>query len=480
MDSSDSNSLFSLSDNEIGNELSQRLEYLTQGLNELLNKLFDKDFIPETNAYIATLSGSRIFLYKDDEIISLEKIYPQPPVTFEKVRTYEDIREELGTFLNVPLSDIYTQAVYGNPRDFNKHGIVPVIIIITKELDRYMCLKYFYERLCFASEKLFNSIRHRFEVFQTDEIINIGLEFFISKGTNKDASENTPHLPNLHFINKISALTYESKNCDANIAFVLDEVKMSVIFHKTVTLNDENSRQIRKILEMAKDDLCLVVNCIWNKDVIIPRYEIIGLADSSSIKSDIIFKIKGHMQWDLYYVGKPALTYKYGRYMILYDNPFDEDSFKTIVKKALKTTKVNTQRLAKIMSEALKQKDGTTLIITKNALDEADRLCSAKRGIKIGELNLAKKSNMKIIENVTSIDGAIILSECGNCYGIGVILDGEAVIKGSLARGARYNSAINYISLKKRAGERYAAVIISEDKTYDIITTEQSFAYLTK
>ena len=45
------------------------------------------------------------------------------------------------------------------------------------------------------------------------------------------------------------------------------------------------------------------------------------------------------------------------------------------------------------------------------------------------------------------------------CYGFGVILDGEARIKGERARGARYNSACNYI-----AGKNECAIIISEDK----------------
>ena len=71
---------------------------------------------------------------------------------------------------------------------------------------------------------------------------------------------------------------------------------------------------------------------------------------------------------------------------------------------------------------------------------------------------------------VTSIDGAVLLDlEC-TCYGVGVILDGEAKSKGNLSRGARYNSALTFLDGKKG----YMAVVVSEDRTIDIIVKDQN------
>lgn len=44
-----------------------------------------------------------------------------------------------------------------------------------------------------------------------------------------------------------------------------------------------------------------------------------------------------------------------------------------------------------------------------------------------------------------SIDGAALVDFDGCCHGFGVILDGKAQVKGDMGKGARHNSAGNYI-----------------------------------
>ena len=72
----------------------------------------------------------------------------------------------------------------------------------------------------------------------------------------------------------------------------------------------------------------------------------------------------------------------------------------------------------------------------------------------------------KLIRSLTSIDGALIISPEGICYAIGAILDGEALCKGSTARGARYNSIVTYVQWKKSG---VLAIVISEDQSVDYI-----------
>lgn len=61
---------------------------------------------------------------------------------------------------------------------------------------------------------------------------------------------------------------------------------------------------------------------------------------------------------------------------------------------------------------------------------------------------------------MSSIDGAVICDIDGNCYAIGVILDGKASSKGNISRGARFNSTISYVDSRS---EKVVGFIISED-----------------
>lgn len=77
--------------------------------------------------------------------------------------------------------------------------------------------------------------------------------------------------------------------------------------------------------------------------------------------------------------------------------------------------------------------------------------------------------------SITNIDGAAMLDKSGTCHGFGVILDGECVVKGNPSRGARFNSAYNYIAARKMARQSAVAIVISEDRTMDVITTLDKF-----
>ena len=187
---------------------------------------------------------------------------------------------------------------------------------------------------------------------------------------------------------------------------------------------------------------------------------ILGL--SSNIKHfECEIDIIGYMHWTIK-LDKFLLCYKSGEYHL--------SELNTTSKPYLNKLDVNYQNqfmIDTVINEAKKQRHGTLIIITdsKTALDETERLSNYGRGIRIKKINLYKKTN--IIMNISSINGALIMDTNCNCYGIGIILDGNAVSKGNMARGARFNSAINYVENKKLEGKNVLAVIISEDKTID-------------
>ena len=89
-----------------------------------------------------------------------------------------------------------------------------------------------------------------------------------------------------------------------------------------------------------------------------------------------------------------------------------------------------------LIEAASKQQQGTMVVISTDAEDEANRL--AKQSTLIEAIPL----NASLVNAVPGIDGAILLGTDGKCYALGVILDGVANEQGNPARGARYNSAL--------------------------------------
>lgn len=129
----------------------------------------------------------------------------------------------------------------------------------------------------------------------------------------------------------------------------------------------------------------------------------------------------------------------------------------------------NVSAIANIIGEAAKQPHGTSILIMEDAQSETERLCYANRGIKIKKVCLSNKSWM--IKNFSSIDGAILLDLHCNCWGIGVVLDGRAVIQGDISRGARYNSVYNYILSRECHEKVCIGIILSEDGLVNIVST---------
>ena len=118
------------------------------------------------------------------------------------------------------------------------------------------------------------------------------------------------------------------------------------------------------------------------------------------------------------------------------------------------------ERLWDVVLEASRQKSGTILVITTEALAEADRLklqCTLIEPVPLTPL---------ITRLVTAIDGAVLLDPEGYCYSIGVILDGKASGNGDSTRGARYNSAVRYVA---SSAHPCMAIVVSEDGMVDVI-----------
>lgn len=459
-------SIFSLDEDVLKDRLFKRLELLQQNFNELVRTIFqDERNMPNTEIFISIISQSgELLIYRDD------KVYRQD-INNPAVYMNGNITEDLCKKFDIKSNELYGFTLYENKHsDFN----IMVVSIVTESYDEFIFLKYFYERFCFELKDLLMYTSYN-PFIDINKVVDNGIFFLRSESFN-NMRNNISCLPDFVIITRLSALLYENQKCEANIVCVMNDICMDIKFEEPVELSYKNFRQIRKLLEMSKFDMCLVLKCIWNSEIINPKFEIVGITKQNNIKQDRVFKISGHMEWKLYYDGKPALKYQEGRYLILNEKEFNYDKIDSIITRIFKVDRKENEKIINIVESSLCQEHGTTLIFAEDAKVETKRLCNVKRGIKIEKLDLS--IDLNIIKNITSIDGAIMIDKNSFCYGIGVILDGNAVVKGSTARGARYNSAYNYIASKKKEKKKYIAIVLSEDKTIDIITTEDDFDYV--
>ena len=102
----------------------------------------------------------------------------------------------------------------------------------------------------------------------------------------------------------------------------------------------------------------------------------------------------------------------------------------------------------------------TMLGITAGAKPEAERL--RRQCFRV----VPRPMTAPVLRQASSIDGAVLIEPTGVCHAIGVILDGQATEKGDSSRGARYNSAVRYVSSSPYP---CLAIVVSEDGWIDLL-----------
>lgn len=260
--------------------------------------------------------------------------------------------------------------------------------------------------------------------------------------------------PNLFmYINDISASPYESQSGNGEIVFAMDKDKIEYIleFDNPIPLN--NNKWARKILQLAQQNT-LVISSFGFEGL-----KITGLCDKTTASKDhftVIFH--GHYDWVISYNEEILLSVRYNVPKI---PPIlmNKDVFIDNFSRLFPDYSNNSQYMWEIFNTALEQKHGCMVVIANDAEKEAKRL--AKQGTLVKPVMLTTA----ILNSVSEIDGSIMITPDGTCYAIGVILDGLATDACTPIRGARYNSAVRYISTCATR----MAIVVSEDKNFDII-----------
>lgn len=270
--------------------------------------------------------------------------------------------------------------------------------------------------------------------------------------------------------NALSALKYESgenygsilvlcRTKDKSFDEVQSNYKISIKFKHEIELENNSYKKIRKLLEMAKKNMSLLMN----EDGKI--YAMGKMIDNPSCEYYEI-SFDGFFKWTLY---------KNKEKLLCYENmiPMIPDKEIGISNKNLELLKrtfdiSDTSKFEKIIQKAVSQKHGTIVVFAENAMDEASRL--EESGISITPIDI---STGMLVEEITSIDGALICDVDGICYSIGTILDGIKSERTDSSRGARYNSAIRYIEKQKKNQKKTFIVVVSEDGYVNCFSSEE-------
>lgn len=294
-----------------------------------------------------------------------------------------------------------------------------------------------FSRICAFYKNILDTEKFVFEEYMLANLVYITLKSQID----------------IDVFNTLAASPYESRAALGGISLIGQEQQcdLEIKFTEEYLFETKNIREIRKLLEMATEELPLIVQNGY----------VIGLGNCES--NCELFLFSGHQMWAYYKEGTELLTCKEGKYTLVFG---DKQNYIANFPKGF-FRPGNDVHLNAVLYEIQQQKHGALLIVTDEAEAEVDRLCKLKRGYAISPIDLKQDSNKRLLPSITSIDGAFFIDTDFICYGVGLILDGIAVMQGLSSRGSRYNSAKCYIDNKE--AEKYVSVVISEDETIDII-----------
>ena len=262
-------------------------------------------------------------------------------------------------------------------------------------------------------------------------------------------------------VTSIAAQYHERSKSVGKIAIANQRSMKAAIALTDIKFSHSNLRQLRKLLEMTRDDFAMLV----------ANDSVYGIGASKHAQT--IFRITGHMEWEMCDgTNVPILRFKSGNYYV----PLAIEMSDWYIEKSIKTLGEGcTDQVKIIISYARKIGHGALLIFANDVFSEVSRLCSKKMGFllkkKIDLVKDCQKKSGRVLSSLSRIDGAVFIDTSGMCHGFGVILDGEAIVDGNPARGSRYNSAKNYVA-QWDIGSHVVAAVYSDDGTLDILASE--------
>ncbi|MCU4996577.1 diadenylate cyclase [Bacillus cereus] len=323
----------------------------------------------------------------------------------------------------------------------------------------------------------------------------------IDKRIDESHSEEIDDEGILSYLDLISNSPYEGGSLEAKLLLISkqnisEHINLVIDFKEMIRYKE--IKKIRKIMEMCSD----VIFAVGDNEGIygLGHFKDYGEAFKHKLEDKIIFiHFNGKLHYDVKEVSfikkkttsfteeqenvnwnyKESLIYKIrDNRIMLSDREFPKGKLRYFLNRIFPDIpESNIDKLINIVQIASYQKHGTMLVVgTKDlAKEEIDRLCKFQQAVKIEKINLVGMDEGKrniVLNQISSIDGAIYLDSDGNVHGIGVILDGPANELGDSSRGARYNSAIKYNKSQDKINNNTLIIVVSEDGYIDIVVKE--------
>lgn len=212
--------------------------------------------------------------------------------------------------------------------------------------------------------------------------------------------------------------------------------------------------QFRKLLEITDDQLGLLVDGeqICGFGAISEQYD-------GSTGDLFRFTVVEQGVWMLSHHGEPLLRMAHGHPQLPRPR-VDRDLFVHGMRRVFGAVDDgDIHAIWRLAQTAVTQGRGATLVVTTAAAEEARRLEPQALAIE------PQPIGTRMLQAMTKIDGAVLLSPDGICHAVGAILDGLATGEGDPGRGARYNSAVRYTAASTAP---CLILIVSDDGMIDV------------
>lgn len=265
-------------------------------------------------------------------------------------------------------------------------------------------------------------------------------------------------LPEEKLVRSISFMPYERRVNLGKAVFIqtseFDNLEGTIGLASEDRVEFSDIWMVRKLLEACQDKYYLVIGEDGKEN-----WKILGYVATDNYQCDSRARVsfEGEGKYRIFVGQRELLRFERAEYHIYKTR--EEREIRELSEKMEEVHKQIIREWAEGITHG-----GLFIFIKEGINTEVDRLCDkCRRGFRINNISV---SNFKqFVAGMAAVDGAILVDYEGVCHAYGVILDGVAKVKGYPQRGARFNSAINYVF-----GEERTAVIISEDMETPIIT----------
>lgn len=417
--------------------------------------------------------------FKEKGIIEKESIENEVINAFRKIESYDDLH----SFTN-SISDRFRKIISANySKDLRKSLLVSgnsctdnnsLVIMIQdftefkEKFELYNDTEIFRECIKYLSEEYISVFREdSYEQLRNKKHLafkEVSARLLTSK-ISRFGVDSSKAFTIIDKFSQIASLNYEKAESNGEILFAsIEDVNLIVEFR--VPIKIDQAKYIRKMLETSLSGLYL----IFNID------KIIGLGTINK-GDNIEYVTANFIKKNMWQIKSKTSNSRDEEILFDVENTrpkrhrslIKKDVFLKILRNKFKEN-VEVNVLYNFITEGTKQIHGTIIVIQSISKIKLEIERLGWRGIPITHDKLL---NSKLINAITSIDGAVFVDTKGFCHAIGVILDGTVPLTisddlelNNPERGSRYNSALLY---QYNNSKDTICIVISEDGYINII-----------